>query len=67
MDAGLTNSELADRVGLSPSPCLRRVNLLTDAGILKKRVALLDAPLINLNVNVFVAVTLDKQVEEKRF
>jgi DNA-binding Lrp family transcriptional regulator len=63
-DGGLTNSEIADRVGLSPSPCLRRVNLLTDAGIFKQRVALVDADAIDLKVSVFVHVTLDKQIEE---
>lgn len=63
-DGGLTNAELAERIGLSPSPCLRRVKLLTDAGILKKRVALVDAASIDLTVSVFVHVTLEKQVEE---
>ena len=63
-DGGRTNAELAERVGLSPSPCLRRVKLLTEAGILKQRVALVESGAIDLNVSVFVHVTLEKQVEE---
>ena len=63
-DGGLTNAELADRVGLSPSPCLRRVKLLTDAGVIKKRVALVDGNAIDLKVSVFIHVTLEKQIEE---
>ena len=63
-DGGLTNAELAERVGLSPSPCLRRVKLLTDAGVVKKRVALVDGNTIDLKVSVFIHVTLEKQIEE---
>lgn len=63
-DGGLTNAELAERVGLSPSPCLRRVKLLTDAGVIKKRVALVDGNTIDLKVSVFIHVTLEKQIEE---
>ena len=63
-DGGLTNAELAERVGLSQSPCLRRVKLLTDAGVIKKRVALVDGNTIDLKVSVFIHVTLEKQIEE---
>ncbi len=63
-DGGLTNAELAERVGLSPSPCLRRVKLLADAGVIKKRVALVDGNTIDLKVSVFIHVTLEKQIEE---
>ncbi len=63
-DGGLTNAELAERVGLSPSPCLRRVKILADAGVIKKRVALVDGNAIDLKVSVFIHVTLEKQIEE---
>jgi Lrp/AsnC family leucine-responsive transcriptional regulator len=42
-DGGLSNQELAEKVGLSPSPCLRRVRALEEAGIILRRVTLLDA------------------------
>ena len=60
----LSNIELAEIVGLSPSPCLRRVKMLQDAGIFKNKVTLVDAEKIGLNVSVFVQVTLEKQIEE---
>ena len=64
-DASISNIELADRVGLSQSPCLRRVKALEEARIIRKRVTLLDARSIDLSVNVFVSVTLEKQVRER--
>lgn len=64
-DADISNVELAERVGLSPSPCLRRVRMLEEAKIIRKRVTLLDARAIALTVNVFVNVTLEKQVRER--
>lgn len=64
-DADVSNIDLADRVGLSPSPCLRRVRMLEEAGIIRKRVTLLDARSIGLAVNVFVNVTLEKQIRER--
>ena len=62
-DARMTNVELADRVGLSPAPCLRRVSALEKAGIVRKYVTLLNAAAVNLGVSVFVQVSLDRQVE----
>lgn len=58
-DAGLTASELAKRVGLSTSPCWRRINRLKDAGVLKKRVAILDHDKLGLDVIVFAEVKLE--------
>jgi DNA-binding Lrp family transcriptional regulator len=63
-DATISNVDLAERVGLSPSPCLRRVKILEEAGIIARRVTLLDARALDLSVSVFVNVTLEKQVEE---
>lgn len=62
-DASLSNVELAHRVGLSPSPCLARVRRLEAAGIILRRVTLLDALSLGGNVSVFIQVTLEKQVE----
>lgn len=55
-DASLSVAELAERAGLSPSPCWRRVQALERAGIIKKRVALLDRAQLNVGVTVFVAI-----------
>jgi Lrp/AsnC family transcriptional regulator, leucine-responsive regulatory protein len=64
-DASISNIELADRVGLSQSPCLRRVKALEEARIIRKRVTLLEPRSIDLSVNVFVNVTLEKQIRER--
>jgi len=58
-NAGRTNAELAARVGLSPSPCLRRVRLMESAGIIQKYVALVDREAIGLGLTVFVEVRLE--------
>lgn len=63
--ADISNTELAALVGLSPSPCLRRVKMLEDARVIQRRVTLLDPAAIDLSVNVFVNVSLEKQVEER--
>lgn len=55
-DAGLANTELAERVGLSPTPCWRRVKQLEASGVLRRRVALLDPKALGLGTTVFVAV-----------
>jgi len=60
-DANLTNVELADRVNLSPSPCLTRVRKLEQTGIIQKRVTLLNPKVMGLEVNAYIQVTLDKQ------
>lgn len=57
----LQNNELASLVGLSPSPCLRRVKQLEDQGIIEKYVVLLNAPKINLGLTVFARIWLKEQ------
>ncbi len=60
-DGRLTNLELAERVGLSPSPCLRRVRALEDAGILKRYVGIVDAKAVGLPISAFISVSLRSQ------
>jgi DNA-binding Lrp family transcriptional regulator len=62
-DARISNVDLAGKVGLSPSPCLRRVRALEEARVIRRYVTLLDATAVGLPVSVFVNVTLEKQVE----
>jgi len=64
-DASVTNAALADRVGLSPAPCLRRVRALESAGVIRKYVTLLDPRAVNLGVTVFVQISLDLQVKDR--
>jgi Lrp/AsnC family transcriptional regulator, leucine-responsive regulatory protein len=60
-DGRITNQDLADRVGLSPSPCLRRVRHLESAGIVSHYVALLDPASVGLGVTAFVRIRLGAQ------
>lgn len=62
-NAAIPNVALARRVGLSPSPCLRRVQLLEEQQVIRQRVTLLDPATVGLGMNVFVQVTLEKQTE----
>ena len=57
----VTNQELADDIGLSPSPCLRRVRQLEASGVILRYVALVDPEMIGLSVTAFVRVRLDQQ------
>lgn len=58
-DAQISNQDLADRVALSPSPCLRRVKHLTDNGYINKQVTLLNPEKIGLELTVIVLVGLN--------
>lgn len=60
----LQNVELAERVGLSPSPCLRRVRRLEDAGVIDRYVAIVDAAKVGMGLTLFVRVWLDGQDQE---
>lgn len=63
-DGRLQNVDLAARVGLSPSPCLRRVRRLEDAGVIERYAAVLDPLKVELNLEVFVRVSLITQDAE---
>lgn len=62
-DGRLTNQELSERVGLSPSPCLRRVRNLETAGVIKGYTALIDQERYGLPINVFVSIRLERQTD----
>lgn len=57
----MTNQELADRVGLSPSPCLRRIKRLEEEGVITSYVALVNPEAVGLSVTAFVRVRLNQQ------
>lgn len=59
-DGRLSNVELARKVGLSESPCLRRVKQLEESGVIRGYAAVLDRRRIGLDVTAFVQVSLDK-------
>lgn len=63
-DGRLQNIELAKRVGLSSSPCLRRVKLLEEAGIISRYVAVIDQAKVGLRLSMFARVWLTAQDAE---
>jgi Lrp/AsnC family transcriptional regulator len=60
----LPATEIADRVGLSTTPCWRRIQKLEEAGFIRKRVALLDRERLNVPVSVFVAVRTNRHATD---
>ncbi len=60
-DGRMSNTELADAVGLSPSPCLRRVKALEKSGVITRYTCLVDPKQVGLPIHVFVNVSLHSQ------
>jgi Lrp/AsnC family leucine-responsive transcriptional regulator len=63
-DGRLSLAALAEKVGLSPSPCLRRIRLMEKAGIIARYVAVLNQRAVGLPVSVFISIKLESQREE---
>lgn len=59
-DGRLSNQELADRVALTPSPCLRRVRRLEKLGVIQRYVALVDPPKVGIGLSAFIEIRLQK-------
>jgi Lrp/AsnC family leucine-responsive transcriptional regulator len=64
-DGRLTNLELAEKIGLSPSPCLRRVRALEASGIINGYHALLDAQKLGLTLTALVYISMDRHTPER--
>ena len=62
-DSRISNVTLAKKVGLSPSPCLRRCGALEESGVIRGYATLVDAEAVGLPVSIFISVTLEKQIE----
>ena len=65
-DARLPNNVLAERVGLSPSPCSRRVKLLEEAGIIDGYRTVLNRAAIGLNLTIFAGIRVDRHSAERK-
>ena len=63
-DSRTTMQELADKVGLSVSPCHRRVRLLEERGVISRYIATVDQKSLGLHVSVFISIKLARQKEE---
>ena len=64
-DGGLSNLELAEKVGLSPSPCSRRVKALEEAGIIVGRTTLLNQKALGLDLTIIIQISMDRHTPER--
>lgn len=64
-DGGLANQQLAERIGLSPSPCSRRVKQLEEAGLIVRRVTLLDPQRLGLTLTAIIQIGMDRHTPER--
>ena len=64
-DGRISNQDLAERIGLSPSPCLRRVRALEEAGIVSGYHAQLDAKALGLSLMALISISMDQHTPER--
>lgn len=64
-DGRINNQDLADRIGLSPSPCLRRVRALEESGLIVGYHALLDAKKLGLTLMALIHISMDLHTPER--
>ena len=65
VEGRISNQELADRIGLSPSPCLRRVRSLEESGLIVGYRALLDAKKLGLSLMALIHISMDRHTPER--
>ncbi len=64
-EGSLSNQSLAEKIGLSPSPCSRRVKHLEDTGVIENRVVLLDRKKLGLDITVIIQIGMDRHTTER--
>jgi len=64
-DGRISNQELADRVGLSPSPCLRRVRALEESGLIIDYRAIVDARKLGYKLMAIILISMDRHTPER--
>ncbi len=61
----ITNLELADQIGLSPTPCARRVKRLEASGLIERHVTLLNQARLGLNITAMISISMDRHTPER--
>jgi Lrp/AsnC family transcriptional regulator, leucine-responsive regulatory protein len=64
-DARLSNLELAEAVGLSPTPCARRVRRLEASGLIERQVVILNRSRLGLKLTAFIGITMDRHTPDR--
>jgi Lrp/AsnC family leucine-responsive transcriptional regulator len=65
LDASLSNLELAEQVGLSPTPCARRVKRLINDGFIQRQVAILNPEKLGFNLTAHVSISMDRHTPDR--
>jgi Lrp/AsnC family leucine-responsive transcriptional regulator len=61
----ISNLELADLIGLSPTPCSRRVKRLEESGIINAHVCLLNQPMLGLKITAYIGISMDRHTPDR--
>lgn len=64
-NARISNLELAEAVGLSPTPCSRRVKRLEESGIIRAHVTLLSQPMLGLKLTAYIGISMDRHTPDR--
>ncbi|MEE9310222.1 MAG: Lrp/AsnC family transcriptional regulator [Cocleimonas sp.] len=64
-DGRISNLELAEQVGLSPTPCSRRVKRLEESGLIEKHVTLLNAKALGLGLTAMIGISMDRHTPDR--
>ena len=64
-NARISNLELAETVGLSPTPCSRRVKRLEESGIIRCHVTLLNQSMLGLKLTAYISISMDRHTPER--
>ena len=65
LNGRISNLELADAVGLSPTPCSRRVKRLEESGLIRKHVTLLNQSMLGLKLTAWISISMDRHTPER--
>ena len=65
LNGRISNLELADVVGLSPTPCSRRVKRLEESGLVERHVTLLDQAMLGLKLTAWINITMDRHTPDR--
>ena len=65
INARISNLELADAVGLSPTPCSRRVKRLEESGLIRGHVTLLDQAMLGLKLTAYIGISMDRHTPDR--
>lgn len=64
-NARISNLELAEKIGLSPTPCARRIKRLEDIGVIRSHVTILDETVLGLSLTAMISISMDRHTPER--